>query len=266
MRRSVKYFIIHPLAALLVILLIILLAVALLSTTRVGTSLLASSIQQVLPGLKLQGVEGALLDQMKVERMEWESPSVKLELEEAQLDVSIKKFAVPSQVQVDKLSGKRLVITIPPSTTKNTDPITIPDIRLPAEIALDDVTLQELVINSGSFQMKFKDINLQAYNRDGVLQVNKLVGSYVDPLGGSVKMDLKGKMGLLKPHPTELAGVIASEGSKCGVGTLNITATGDLPNYRFQADGNWAYRDFPAFDVKLAGTGSFDEVTLETAS
>lgn len=264
MRRSVKYFVIHPLAALLVIILMVLLAVALLSTTQVGTSLLASSIQQILPGLRLNGVEGALLDKMKVERIEWENPSVKLEIEEAQLDVSIKKFAVPSQVQVDKLSGKRLVITIPPSTTKNTDPITIPDIRIPAEIALDDVILQELVINSGSFQMKFKDINLQAYNRDGVLQVNKLVGSYVDPLGGSVKMDLKGKMGLLNPHPTELTGIIASEGSKCGVGLLKVTATGDLPSYRFQADGKWAYRDFPETDAKLAGTGSFDGVTIET--
>lgn len=263
MRRSVKYFVIHPLAALLVTSLIVLLAIALLSTTRVGTALLASSIQQVLPGLRLTGVEGALLDQMKVERIEWENPSVKVEIEDARLDVSIKRFAVPSQVQVDKLSGQRLVITIPTSETSSTEPITIPDIRIPAEIALEDVVLQELVINRGSFQMKFKDINLQAYNRAGVLQVNKLVGSYVDPLGGSVNMDLKGKMGLLKPHPTELTGVIASEGSKCGIGSLKVTATGDLPNYRFQADGKWTYRDFPETQVKLAGIGSFDGVTFE---
>lgn len=263
MRRSVKYFVIHPLAALLVMILILLLAVALLSTTRVGTALLANSLQQVLPGLRLTGVEGALLDKMKVERIEWENPSVKVELEEALLDVSIKKLAIPSQVQVDKLSAQRLVITIPPSTTKNTDPISIPDIRLPAEIALDEVALQELVIKSGSFQMKFKELNLQAYNREGVLQVNQLVGSYVDPLGGSVKLDIKGKMGLLKPHPTELTGIIASEGSKCGIGSFNLVATGDLPNYRFHADGKWAYRDFPEADAKLIGTGSFEHVSLE---
>lgn len=264
MRRSVKYFIVHPLAALLAIILIVLLAVALLSTTRVGTSLLASSIQQMLPGLRLEGVEGTLLDQMKVQRVEWENPGVKIELEEARVEVSIKKFAVPSEIQVDQLSGKRLVITLPPSKTKSIDPITIPDIRIPAEIALDEVALEELVINSGSFQMKFKDINLQAYNRNGVLQVNKLIGSYVDPLGGTVRIDVKGKMGLMQPHPTDLDGVVSSVGSKCGIGSLTVAATGDLPNYRFQADGQWAYRDYPEADVKLAGTGSFDAVTLET--
>ena len=264
MRRSVKYFIVHPLAALLAIILIILLAAALLSTTQIGTALLASSIQQILPGLRLKGVEGALFNQMKVQRIEWESASVKFELDEALVDVSIQKFAVPAQVQVDHLTGKRLVITIPPSTTKNTAPITIPDLRLPAEITLDELALQELVINSGSFQMKFKDINLQAYNREGVLQVNKLVGSYLDPLGGSVQLDVKGKMGLRQPHPTQLDGVVSSTGSKCGVGALKLTATGDLPNYRFQAEGEWAYKNYPKADVKLAGTGSFDGVALET--
>ncbi|HPY41628.1 MAG TPA: hypothetical protein PLM98_13985, partial [Thiolinea sp.] len=68
----------------------------------------------------------------------------------------------------------------------------------------------------------------------------------------------------MKPHPTTLTGMVSSLGSKCGTGSLNITANGDLPNYRFQADGKWAYKEFPEADVKLAGTGSFDEVTLET--
>lgn len=264
MRRSVKYFIIHPLAALLAIILIVLLTAALLSTTQVGTSLLASSIQQILPGLRLKGVEGALFNQMKVQSIEWESPSVKFTLDEALVDVSIQKFSVPPQIQVDHLTGKRLVITIPPSETKATKPITIPDIRIPAEIALDDLALQELVINSGSFQMKFKDIHLQAYNRDGILQVNKLIGSYVDPLGGTVQLDVKGNMGLRQPHPTQLDGVISSAGSKCGIGSLKLTATGDLPHYRFQAEGKWAYRDYPEAEAKLVGTGSFDEVALET--
>ena len=69
MRRSVKYFVVHPLAALAVIILILLLAAVLLSTTRIGTSLLVSSIQEILPGLRLQGVDGALLDEMKVQRI-----------------------------------------------------------------------------------------------------------------------------------------------------------------------------------------------------
>lgn len=264
MRRSVKYFIIHPLVTLLAIILIVLLTVALLSTTQVGSSLLASSIQQILPGLRLKGVEGTLFNQMKVQSIEWSSPSVQFELEEAFVDLAIQKVAVPPQIQVDKLSGQRLVITIPPSETKRTDPITIPDIRIPAEIALDEVALQELVIQSGEFQMKFKDINLQAYNREGVLQVKKLVGSYVDPLGAQVKMDLKGNMGLMLPHPTQLEGVVSSAGSKCGKGALKLTATGDLPNYRFQAEGRWAYRDYPEADAKLAGSGNFDEVSLDT--
>lgn len=264
MRRSVKYFGVHPLAALLAILLLALVAVALLSTTRVGTSLLASSLQEVLPGLRLQGVQGALLDKLKVERIEWEDNNLKIELDEALLDVAIKQFAVPPQIQVSKLTSKRLVITLPPSDAPSTEPITIPDIRLPADISLDEVALQELVIHSGSFQMKFKDINLQAYNRDGVLQVNKLIGSYIDPLEGSVKIDAKGNMGLMKPHPTKLDGVVSSLGSKCGVGSLKVTATGDLPQYRFQADGKWAYKAYPEAEVKLVGSGSFDEVALET--
>lgn len=264
MRRSVKYFVVHPLAALAVIIVIIALAAVLLSTTRVGTSLLASSVQQILPGLRLEGVDGALLDEMKVQRIEWENPAVKIEINEALVDVSIEKFSLPPQLKVKQLTGKQLVITIPPSDKKNTDPITIPDIRIPAEIALDNVVLDELLIKNGSFSMQFKDINLKAYNQNGLLQVDKLIGSYVDPLGGTVKIDVKGNMGLMKPHPTTLAGVVSSEGSKCGIGSLKVTASGDLPSYRFQADGTWAYKDYPEAAVKLAGTGSFDEVAIET--
>lgn len=264
MRRSVKYFVVHPLAALLVILLLLALGAVLLSTTRLGTSLLASSIQEILPGVRLEGVEGALLDEMKVKRIEWESPSVKIEIEDALLDVSIKKFKIPPELEVASLSGKSLTITIPQSDKKNPDPITIPDIKLPAHINLNDVNLEELVIKNGSFNMKFKDINLKAYNQNGMLQVDKLVGSYVDPLGGTVKIDVKGNMGLLKPHPTTLTGIVSSEGSKCGIGSLNVTADGNLPNYKFKADGKWTYKNFPEATAKLAGQGSFDEVSIET--
>ncbi|HPY42707.1 MAG TPA: hypothetical protein PLM98_19430, partial [Thiolinea sp.] len=136
-----------------IIIIIILLAAFLLSTTRLGTSLLASSIQQVLPGLRLEGVEGALLDEMKVQHIEWESSGVKVEIDDALVDVSIKKFKISPQLQVNKLTGKKLVITIPPSDKKTTDPITIPDIRIPAEINLDEVNLDELLIKDGSFNM-----------------------------------------------------------------------------------------------------------------
>ena len=115
MRGWLKYLIIHPLVAFLLVAVLVLLGAVVLSATRIGTSLLAQTAQQLVPGLQVEGADGTLLEQLVLERFVWQNDLVKVEVQGAKVDATIRDLSLPPKIQVNQLTAKRLLIILPPS-------------------------------------------------------------------------------------------------------------------------------------------------------
>lgn len=263
MRGWLKYLIIHPLVAFLLVAVLVLLGAVVLSATRIGTSLLAQTAQQLVPGLQVEGADGTLLEQLVLERFVWQNDLVKVEVQGAKVDATIRDLSLPPKIQVNQLTAKRLLIILPPSKDKPFTPATMPDIPLPVELNLDNTTLDEFVFQHGDFALTFRQIQLKAYNRDGVLHLDELVGRWYNE-AGEVLITGKGEMGFLKPHVTQVNVVLESAGSSLGSGKLTLAGQGNLPDYHVQGAGDWAYAGYLEHAVRVAASGNFDEIHFDS--
>lgn len=115
MKRLLHYLLIHPLAALLLVVLLGLGGLVVLAASSGGTQFLAKTASRFVPGLTLEGVAGALIRDVRVEHLQWRDTSTEIEAAGVRLQHTL-DLGVSSTLQVEQLAIERLVIRLQPST------------------------------------------------------------------------------------------------------------------------------------------------------
>ncbi len=261
MRKLFRYLVIHPLAAILLLVLLLLAGLTVLSTTETGTGVIVKLAQRALPSLQLEGVGGTLLDRVSVDSLVWEDNGIKVEAQQAQLGVSL-GARLPPVIHVQMLAADKLIINLPPSTDEVTEPFTLPDLKLPVDMRLTDIGLAELEIYQGEAVFKVRDARLGAYTDAGVLHLQQLVGELYDDTG-NVQISAQGQMELAQPQALDVKLSVKGGSGTYGVGDLALTATGELQNYRVELAGDWQYADYPEYRLDVVGTGNLEGMNFE---
>ena len=256
-----RYLVFRPLLVLALVFLLLLAGLGVLSLTQTGTNVLAGRLQVLLPDMTLDGVRGTLLQRIEADSLGWEKDGIRLEAHDVVFDPEI-EARLPVLVTLGELSAASLTIDLPPSTGEPMSPIQLPDIRLPVDVALKNVSISQITIRQGSAVFELRDAALSAYARNGVLYLEQLVADL--PEGkGMIHVSGKGEMGLKKPHPVTVSLDVEGDSRRYGSGKVSLNADGDLLDYPLTGSGHWQFGHYPTLALELAARGNLEQLDIE---
>ncbi len=265
MRNFFKYLIVRPLLALLIIIVLFLVVFGVLSATQAGTGLWVRAAQYFLPSLQIEGVSGYLVDTVKAERLVWEQDNLQVVAEDVIFAATVSPLQVPPHVLIDELSAEKLHINVKPTEDiTSSEPVIVPDIRLPIVLNVENARLDHLVIAQETVVIStLRNVNLTAHTKNKRLFLESLSGDLYDDQG-DLKIQAQGEMDLLFPHAIQMQAKVQSEASLYGNGDLDLQMSGELQAYQLQAKGHWHYAPYPSYELNFQGKGSFEDIQIES--
>ena len=264
MNKPLKYLLIHPLAVLLLIVVLLFAVIVFLGASRTGTQVLLDNLQRFASGLEMDGVDGVLVHGLSAKKLHWQDDSIQVEAS----GVSLKQqfdIGAPSTLQIENLHVDKLVVKIQdtPSGTTESEPFELPNILLPLNFDARQASIGELEIQAGTTLLNFRNVALQAYTRDGRLQVENLQAQIYDAQG-QANLALNGSMDLGKPHELDAHLTVDSDSKTWGVGKGFIQLGGELQHYTLQTDADWQYADYPRYQGTLQGQGTLADLAISS--
>ena len=129
----------------LLVLIVALLALTLgLLFTQTGSRWLLDQV----PGLTVEGWQGAVLTDWRAEQLHWQQDDVSVQLRDVHLQFR-PQCLLRSAVCVDALEVARIDLNLP-QTDESAEPqasITLPNLKLPLRIEIERVQIDELLLN-----------------------------------------------------------------------------------------------------------------------
>lgn len=261
-RTATKYLVLSPLTALFALIILALIVLFWTGYTTYGTKTVINMASKALPELALEGVEGTLLDDLKIKHITWQKDDLTIHVEDAELDTS----PFPPRITLHKLSAKRITLELPEADkTKTNEPfvLQIPDINIPIDLILEDINVDELHIQQGEALIKLRDVKLSGLvDKDDVLKLDNLSGSLYDD-AGNIAVTAKGLLGLASPHAVDLSINATGDSQRLGVGSVDLKATGEVIDYQLAVNGNWKYADYPRYQLEMMGKGNLEQLDVE---
>ncbi|MEE9352730.1 MAG: hypothetical protein V3U78_10765, partial [Thiotrichaceae bacterium] len=254
--KLLRYLIFTPLSILLLFLLLLTVSIFFLSATQSGTSLLLNRVSNTFSDLELEGVDGSLLGDLKIQRVFWEKDGLEIEIADAEL----KSLGLLPDVSVGSLTADRITVFLPTDKEeKKRKPfeITLPDLHLPIDVDLQNVAVDELHIKQGDALVKLRDVQLSAQVVKDTLKLRNLSGDLYDD-DGELIVKANGDMGLSSPHSINLSVVAKSDSKRIGVGLLDLGIKGEVADYHLTAKGHWKYAEYPEYQLNLLGKGNLE--------
>ncbi|HPE59662.1 MAG TPA: translocation/assembly module TamB domain-containing protein [Thiolinea sp.] len=261
MRGWLRYLVFRPLLVLALVFLLLLAVLGVLALTQTGTNVLVGQLQVLLPDMALNGVRGTLLQRVEADSLSWEKDGIRLEARDVVFDPEI-EARLPILVTLGELSAGSLTIDLPPSTGEPLNPIQLPDIRLPVDVALKNVSIDQVLIRQGTAVFELRDAALSAYAHNGVLYLEQLVADLPEN-DGRLHVSARGEMGLKKPHPVTVSLDMEGDSSRYGGGKVNLNANGNLLDYPLTGSGHWQFGHYPALELDLMAHGNLERLDLD---
>ncbi len=262
-RKVLRYLIITPLSALIIILLLLTVSIFFLSATKSGSAILLNRISNTFADLEIEGVDGSLLGDLKIQRIRWQKEGLDIEITDAEL----KGLGVPPKITVKSLTSKLITISLPKDDEEKKQfkpfEITLPDLHLPIDVDLKNVVVDELHIKQGDALIQLRNVQLSVKVENDSLKLGNLSGNLYDD-DGEVIVKAKGEMGLSSPHPIHLDITAQSDSKRIGVGLLNLGIKGEVIDYQLTANGHWKYAEYPKYQLTLLGNGNLEQLAVET--
>lgn len=153
------------------------LAASLVATER-GSRWLLQQLAQQVPGLEVQGIHGRLLDRVALDRLNYSSPGLSVEVTGAQLEWEPLAL-LQRRVQVKALDVERIELR-PGEVEDQPGPdsgggLNLPErIGLPLELTLERLAIATLQIGGDDQTRSLQAIELSLSTRAGRLQLNQL--------------------------------------------------------------------------------------------
>jgi translocation and assembly module TamB len=174
-KQWLKYILINPLAALLLVGIAVLLIIALLIFSSTGTRLLANNSRYFVSGLTLEGAEGALVSGLTLKHLQWKDDATQVDASQISLKNTL-DIGVASTLIVKSLHADKLVIRLLASADgkKDSTPFKPPTLFLPFNIDARSIDIGELEIWRGDTPLRLHNVKLVGHTLDGRLQVDSL--------------------------------------------------------------------------------------------
>ncbi|ALG67605.1 hypothetical protein AL038_07685 [Beggiatoa leptomitoformis] len=174
--------------------------------TETGSHWMIRLVQHWIPGeLTIQQIDGSLLNRLVLKNVHYQQES-------AIVDAETLVFAwqptdlFDLNVHVQQIMAENVNVIIPPSTTTSPpskDPFTLPEIRLPVGITIDDVQLKNFTLQTGDkstpFTLTLEQAQLGATIKEQISLLN-LSMTGVQTQGIHAGLQAKGHYGLTRPH------------------------------------------------------------------
>ena len=159
----------------MLLLVVLLLGIALsLLVTQSGSRWLLNQV----PGLTVQGWQGAVLTQWRAEQLQWQQDDLFVQLDDAHMQFR-PSCLLRSTLCLDVLEVARFELTLPPAQAEDEPSATLelPSLELPFAIELQRVQVGEFILNGESL---LSDAGLQAKWQSGVIDIGEIALKYQD--------------------------------------------------------------------------------------
>lgn len=204
-----------------------------LLATESGLKFALTQAKNQLPdALQVKAAQGSLLGGMTLQGVRWQQDGMSVTADEIALE--IRPWALfTGTAHLDHLRVQTLAITIPPSqdekpeTETQSGPLNLPDIALPIQVRVDELSLKAVSFNQADQQYRLDELYL-ALGATDHLQIDRFFIQLPqqDPLP-PLRMNLSGTLGFTAPHPVALSLGWASHVDPVGdlSGQLDVTGT-----------------------------------------
>lgn len=159
----------------MLLLVVLLLGIALsLLVTQSGSRWLLNQV----PGLTVQGWQGAVLTQWRAEQLQWQQDDLFVQLNDAHMQFR-PSCLLRSTLCLDVLEVARFELTLPPAQAEDEPSATLelPSLELPFALEVQRVQVGEFILNGESL---LSDAGLQAKWQSGVIEIGELALNYQD--------------------------------------------------------------------------------------
>ncbi|HHB93495.1 MAG TPA: hypothetical protein ENK59_09835, partial [Thioploca sp.] len=201
MRRFLKY----SLLTILFLLIIIIAIIAWLVSTESGLQFIGTQAQNFAPGeLKIAKLEGRIIDRVSFNNLSYQDGETTAKIESFIFDWDAGAL-LSVKIHLEQLHINNIEVHLPKSEPvteqpeQESAPLKIPDIKLPVKIALDDIQINHISIQTADAEAFIIDnINLQSQTSDHLILQNFQITA---PL---FNLKLAGEVGFIKPHTVQL--------------------------------------------------------------
>lgn len=265
MRKWLKYLLVNPLAVLLFGALLLVALAAFLALTRTGSHWLLGNAQRFVPELQLEGVDGALAHGLTLDKLRWRDASVDVEASGVKWQNEF-DLGTPVTLRVTDLRADKLRVQVldnAADAAQADKPFELPAIVLPFNVDARSVSIGELEVDAGSAPLHFRNVTLNGRTHDGRLQVEALKAEAYDA-AGKADLALTGSFGLDQQHGLDATLKVASDSQHWGKGTGVIQLGGELQHYELDANADWRYADYPRYQGRLQGKGTFEDLDVSS--
>ncbi|KHD07630.1 hypothetical protein PN36_04045 [Candidatus Thiomargarita nelsonii] len=190
----------YSLLSILLVLIILFSTLAWLISTESGLRFIVAQAQQWSPGeLKIDTLQGRLLDKMRLTGLSYQDKETTMQVDSFLLNWDSSAL-LGAKLHVKQLHIDGIDLDLPKSEEeKESAPLSIPDIELPVQIALDDVQINQVTIKSpGAEPFVIDSIELRS-TTTSVLSLQHL--QVKSPLFNA---KLAGDVGLIAPHTVQI--------------------------------------------------------------
>jgi translocation and assembly module TamB len=208
--------------------LLLCLGVFLLLWTEIGTQFLFIQAQQYVPALHVEQVRGNLLDRLELKGLNYTSPELNFQSEQTVFAWNSSEL-LQGKLHLSEFKLNTAKVKLPPSTsapqpiaTKPFQKPTLPEIKLPFTLQIDEIGLQKVSVQQGEQPpIEINSVVLQA-SAENDLNLQKIIIDLPQ-----LKTELSGSFGLQSPHKIN----------------LNLKTTAKLPQINvignLQLTGDW---------------------------
>ncbi|NWA03023.1 translocation/assembly module TamB domain-containing protein [Pseudomonas gingeri] len=213
----------------LVILAVLLFVAALLGLV-LGTQFGSRWALGQVPGLSVENFQGRLGGQWSADHLLWQQDGSKVELLQPRFDWSLPCLA-RLNLCIEQLDVERVELHFAPSTPASSGPLTLPELKLPLAIRLEQVRIGSFLLDGGE---QFKELQLAARWADNGLQIDTLHLQRDD-----LSLELYGQLQPTGDWPLALRGKLMLPAPGATPWSLALDVQGDLlKTLRLKADSS----------------------------
>ncbi|MEN8215763.1 MAG: translocation/assembly module TamB domain-containing protein [Pseudomonadota bacterium] len=190
----------YSLLSILLVLIILMSTLAWLISTEAGLRFIVAQAQQWSPGeLKIDTLQGRLLDKISLTGLSYQDEETAMQVDSFLLNWDSSAL-LGAKLHVKQLHIDGIDLDLPKTEEeKESAPLSIPDIELPVQIALDDVQIKQVTIRTpGAEPFVIDSIELRS-TTTSVLSLQHL--QVKSPLFNA---KLAGDVGLIAPHTVQV--------------------------------------------------------------
>jgi len=234
------------------VLFILLVLLGLSISTDSGTKLLANVVQSFAKNIQIEGIEGSIIRQLKIQKFTWSDAEQQVHIEGLQLKNNLSSL-LSRRVELDNLEIARLQLDLPATQLQDSTAI---NVVLPLGIRIKTLKIDQLIINKGKNKQIINDIQLSAYSEGGDRLV---ISSFsAQPLVNNLPahIHLTGEIQLSSPHQSDIKATVNYSDPIQGQLDSQFSLQGNIEKYHIkgQAELRSKHQGLGLFDLSATGT------------